>query len=352
MAHGSVQLVAGRGDFLIHVTQRGHSALLWEVIGLLRRVTVRLLSSAVRTVAGVPTGERAAPGGTRMSVDDVVEETDEPGWEVDPDDDWALAVVATVGRQLRLRREAAGMRAGEFAEAVGYSEDLVYKIESGKRIPRPEYLDMADKVLNADGLISAMKEDVKKVRYPKKVRDLAQMEARAVELQLYDPLHIHGLLQTPEYARALLSMRRPAYSLEEVERFITARVARTAIFERDPAPELSFVLEEWTLRRPLGGKTVLHAQLGHLLEVGQLRSVELQVLPLDLEGHAGVDGGIEVLKFQDGSAIGRSQVVAGGRPVSDPRQLRILELRYGIIRAQALTPRESMAFIEQLLGET
>jgi hypothetical protein len=59
-----------------------------------------------------------------------------------------------------------------------------------------------------------------------------------------------------------------------------------------------------------------------------------------------------VLKFEDGTAIGRSPGIANGRPVSDPRQIRILELRYGIIRAQALTPLESTAFIEQLLGET
>lgn len=279
-------------------------------------------------------------------------EADEPGWEVDPDDEWGLAVVATVGRQLRLRREAVGMRAAEFGEAVGYGEDMVYKIEGGKRIPRPEYLDMADEVLRAGGLIAAMKEDVKKVRYPKKVRDLAQMEAKAAELQLYDPLNIHGLLQTPEYARGLLLMRRPAYTEDEVERFIAARVARKAVFERDPAPELSFVLEEWTLRRPLGGRAALRRQLEHLLETGKLRNVELQVMPMDREEHAGLAGGIEVLKFADGQAVGRSPVVANGRPVSEPRQLRILELRYGIIRAQALTPRESMAFIEQLLGET
>ncbi|MGY5049598.1 helix-turn-helix domain-containing protein [Streptomyces sp. 900105755] len=291
-----------------------------------------------------------------MSVDGAVvrlkHEADEPGWEVDPDDDWGVAVIATVGRQLKLRREAVGMRAAEFGVAVGYGEDMVYKIEGGKRIPRPEYLDRADEVLGADGLLSAMKEDVRRVRYPKKVRDLAQLEARAVELQLYDPLNIHGLLQTPEYARGLLRMRRPAYSADEVERFIAARVARKAVFERDPAPELSFVLEEWTLRRPLGGRTVLRQQLEHLLEVAQLRNVELQVMPMDREEHAGLAGGIEVLKSEDGSAVGRSVAVANGRPVSDAKQLRILELRYGIIRAQALTPRESTAFIEHLLGET
>jgi transcriptional regulator with XRE-family HTH domain len=279
-------------------------------------------------------------------------EADEPGWEVDPDDEWGVAVIATVGRQLRLRREAVGMRVPEFGAAVGYGDDMVYKIEAGRRIPRQQYLDKSDEVLGADGLISAAWEDVKKVRYPKKVRDLAQLEARAVELQLYDPLNIHGLLQTPEYARGLLLMRRPAYTVDEVERFIAARVARKAVFERDQAPEVSFVLEEWTLRRPLGGRTVLRRQLEHLLETGQLRNVELQVMPMNREEHAGVDGGIEVLKFEDGSAVGRSPAVANGRPVSEPKQLRILELRYGIIRAQALTPRESTVFIEQLLGET
>ncbi|MER7947488.1 helix-turn-helix transcriptional regulator [Streptomyces sp. NPDC096079] len=277
---------------------------------------------------------------------------EEPSWEVDPDDDWGVAVIATVGRQLRLRREAVGLRAADFAVAVGYGEDMIYKIEGGKRIPRPEFLDRSDAVLEANGLISAMKEDVAKVRYPKKLRDLAKAEARAVEMQLYDPLNVHGLLQTPEYARGLLLMRRPAYTRDEVERYMAARVARKVVFERDPAPELSFVLEEWTLRRPLGGREVLRRQLEHLLEIAELRQVELQMMPMTREEHAGVDGGIEVLKFEDGSAVGRSPAVASGRPVTDLRQLRILELRYGIIRTQALTPRESTDVIQGLLGAT
>ena len=97
---------------------------------------------------------------------------------------------------------------------------------------------------------------------------------------------------------------------------------------------------------------VLRRQLEHLLEVGRLRNVEIQVMPTDREDHAGMDGEIQVLKFGDGTAVGRSEGAFSGRLVSDPKQLRILELRYGIIRAQALTPRESLAFIEQVLGET
>ncbi|QNE76962.1 helix-turn-helix domain-containing protein [Streptomyces finlayi] len=277
---------------------------------------------------------------------------DEPGWDVDPDDESGVAVVAAVGRQIKAWREAAGLRAAEFGAAVGYGEDLVYKVEGGRRIPRPEFLDRADDVVGAGGKLSAMKKDVAEVRYPKKVRDLTNMEARAVEVGLYSNHNIHGLLQTPEYARALFEMRRPAYSEDEVERVLAARMARRSIFERSPAPALSFVQEQVTLCRPIGGTMVLRRQLERLLEVGKLRSVEIQVMPTSREDHAGMGGGIEVLKFADGTAVGRSEGAFAGRPVSDPKQLRILELRYGMIRAQALAPRESLAFIEQMLGET
>ncbi|MFD6193800.1 helix-turn-helix domain-containing protein [Streptomyces sp. NPDC060275] len=282
----------------------------------------------------------------------MADDVDEPGWEVDPDDEWGVAVITTVGRQLRLRREAVGMRAGEFGAAVGYGEDLVYKVEGGKRIPRQEYLDRADEVLSAGGLLSAAWEDVKKVRYPKSVRALAQLESRAVELGVYVGLSIHGLLQTPEHARALFEVWQPPYSEEEAESLVAARMARKSIFERSPAPALSFVLEEATLRRRVGTTAVWLQQLEHLLEVARLRHVTLQVMPISAGAHPGLDGRIEVLKFADGTAAGRSDGAFSGRPTFDPKHLRILELRYGTIRAQALTPRESLAFIEQVLGET
>ncbi|MEV0302006.1 helix-turn-helix domain-containing protein [Streptomyces prasinus] len=279
-------------------------------------------------------------------------EADEPGWEVDPDDEWGVAVLATVGRQLRLRREAVGMRVVDFAAAVGYGDDLVYKVEGGKRIPQQEYLDSADEVLGAGGLVAAAWEDVKKVRYPKKVRELAKLEAQAVEIGIYESNGINGLLQVPGHARALFEAMQPPYSPDEVERMVAARAARSSIYERSPAPALSFVLEEAALRRPIGGTMVLRQQLEHLLEVGRLHNVVLQVMPLNCETHSGMDGKIELLKFADGSAVGRSDGAFNGRPTSEPKHLRILELRYGTIRAQALSPRESLAFVEQLLGET
>lgn len=285
-----------------------------------------------------------------MSVDS--DGTEEPGWDVDPEDEQGVAVVAALGRQLRAWREAAGMRIAEFGALIRYGEDQVRKVEAGKRIPRPEYLDRADEVLNAGGLIAGMRKDLEQVRYPKRVRDLAKLESKAVELAAYGNHNLHGLLQTEGYARALFEMAQPPQSPEQVERGVAARLARQSIFERSPGPALSFVQEEVTLRRTIGGTMVLRAQLERLLELGKLRNVTIQVMPTNCDEHAGMEGLVQVLKFADGTAVGRAEGIFNGRPVSDLKQLRILELQYGMIRAQALTPRESLAFIEQVLGET
>jgi hypothetical protein len=127
-------------------------------------------------------------------------------------------------------------------------------------------------------------------------------------------------------------------------------------WEVDPDDEwgvavIATVGRQLKLRRGAVGM-VWRQQLEHLLEVGRLRNVTLQIMPTNTDAHPGVDGKIELLKFPDGSAVGRSDGAFSGRPTTDPKQLRILELRYGTIRAQALPPRESLAFIEQVLGET
>ncbi len=97
---------------------------------------------------------------------------------------------------------------------------------------------------------------------------------------------------------------------------------------------------------------VLRQQLERLLEVGRLRHVEIQVMPTDREDHAGMGGPIQLLKLQDGNSGRPLGGPASNRLISDPKEVQILEMRYGIIRSQALTPRESLILIEKVLGET
>lgn len=274
-------------------------------------------------------------------------------WDAGLEDDEAGAVMRTVARQLKLWRETAGLTQAEFGAAIGYGEELVSSVERGRRIPRPEYLDQADEVLGAGGKIAAMKGDLAEIRYPKKVRDLKRLEAEAVELCAYNNSVIHGLLQTEEYARAVFGTRRPPFTADELEQRVTARVARQEIVNDATArPVFSFVQCESTLRRPIGGRMVMRGQLERLVEVSGFRNVDLQVLPLGHEENSGLAGSFRLLRLKDGATVGHVEVQHVSRVIADPKEVQLLEMRYGTIRAQALSPRESMALIEKVLGET
>ncbi|MFH0243741.1 helix-turn-helix transcriptional regulator [Streptomyces sp. HK10] len=275
---------------------------------------------------------------------------DGASWEEDWEDDYGPAIRATC-RQIKLWRESAGLTQQELGDAIGYSLGMVSAVERARWLPHPEFLTKADRILGADGKLAAMKKDVEEARYPKKVRDLAKLESEAVEVGSYTNTVIDGLLQTEEYARALFGLRLPACGEEELERLVAARMARQETLTRYPAPLLTFVQEEATLRRPLGGRTVLRRQLEHLLELSELRHVKIQVMPTEIEEHAALGGSLRVLSFKDRTAVAQNEVQLTSRLISDPKEVRILEMRYGMLRAQALTPRESLAFIRKVLGE-
>ncbi|MEW1868237.1 helix-turn-helix transcriptional regulator [Streptomyces caelestis] len=268
-------------------------------------------------------------------------------------DEESAAVLRTVGRVIKMCRERAGMTQAGLGTAIRYSEEQVSSVERGRRAPTESFLEAADRVLEAGGLLSGLKKEVQKARFPKKVRDLAKLEAEAVEICAYDNSVINGLLQTEEYLRAVFGSRRPAFSEEEVDRLVTARLARQEIIgSKQTDLSFSFVHDEAALRRRVGGRMVLRRQLERLLEIGQKRNVEIQVLPLDREDNAGLGGPFHLLRLKEGATVAHNEVQRTSRLISERKEIQILELRYGVIRAQALPPRESLAFVEKVLGET
>ncbi|MFF3897756.1 Scr1 family TA system antitoxin-like transcriptional regulator [Streptomyces sp. NPDC001812] len=138
-------------------------------------------------------------------------------------DEESAAVLRTVGRVIKMCREREGMTQAGLGTAIRYSEEQVSSVERGRRAPTESFLEAADRVLDAGDLISGLKNDVEKARFPKKVRDLAELEAEAVEICAYDNSVVNGLLQTEEYLRAVFGSRRPAFSEDEVDRLVTAR---------------------------------------------------------------------------------------------------------------------------------
>ncbi|WTV26262.1 helix-turn-helix domain-containing protein [Streptomyces zaomyceticus] len=278
----------------------------------------------------------------------------EPGPEVDAGqtaDKSGQGVVAAFGQSLKTLRTRAGMEREEFGKRLGYSASTIASFEQGRRIPPPRAIDRSDEVLDAGGLLKVWKDQLERAQYPAFFQGMAQLEKQAIELLAYDTLVVNGLLQTEEYTRALLSNRRPPLDPETIEQRVTARLGRQDILDRRPAPLLSFVMCESVLRRKFGGRSVLRGQLEQLLLIGQRRNVELQVMPLECEENAGVDGPFTVVTRKEGKRFVYAEVQGTSALETDPQQGVLAAALYGIIRSQALTPRESLAFIEKLLGE-
>ncbi|MER6533413.1 helix-turn-helix transcriptional regulator [Streptomyces sp900105755] len=303
------------------------------------------------TAGGVATDAAEAPGGD--SGEAMVGLGD--GWDADdgagrrPEEEAARVMVA-FGQTLKTLRLRAGLDRAEFGKLIGYSAATVGSFEQGRRIPTPRTIDRADEVLRADGLLGLWKEQVERAQYPVFFQGMAALEKEAVELLAYDTLVVKGLLQTEEYMRALLAMRRPVLDQETIEQRVAARLARQDIFDRWPAPLMSFVMDESVLRRPYGGMDVLRGQLEHLLLIGQKRNVEIQVMPLGCEESAGVDGPFTVVSRHDGKKFVYAEAQGTSALQTDAAQTTLAAARYGIIRSQSLTSRESLAFIEGLLA--
>ncbi|KNE81712.1 MULTISPECIES: helix-turn-helix domain-containing protein [Streptomyces] len=275
--------------------------------------------------------------------------------EQEPDEETELVceqgagTLCVFGRQLKRFRVRAGIERPDFGAATGYSASTIASFEQGRRIPPPRFIDKADELLDAGGVLQEMKEEVEKAQFPAFFRGAVKLEAEAAELHAYDTHVINGLLQTEEYARAVLSMRRPALDEPVIEQLVSARVARQRVFSRRPAPLVSFVIEEAVLRRPIGGEPVWRGELEHILVIGHNRNVEVQVMPMKRQQHAGLAGPFTLIETPQGRRFAYVEVHKTSHLYTELKSVRELTAKYGIIRAQALTPSESMAFIERLL---
>lgn len=207
------------------------------------------------------------------------------------------------------------------------------------------------------GLLASAAEDVerararRRVRHPEWFRDYARLEAEAVQLCYFANQAVPGLFQTKEYARAVFASRQPLFDEETIEQRVTARMARQELMTRWPPPTVSAIIQESVLRQPFGGLDVQRGQLECLLKSGDLRHVEIQVIPTTSQDHAGMGGPFTLLTPKGKPQVAYLEVQHISRLITDPDEVRVLAAKYGSIRGQALTPRESLRLIEKMLGD-
>ncbi|RZU16920.1 helix-turn-helix transcriptional regulator [Streptomyces sp. BK239] len=271
--------------------------------------------------------------------------------------DGTTGLFTALGKMLKRLRERKGLTQKEFGQLVGYGPDAISAMERGVRLIRPEVLEQADVLLDAGGMLKDAIPEVReamgrvRTRHPEWYRGYAALEAEAVELHFYANHAVHGLLQTLDHAHAVFAKRRPLLSEATIEQRVADRLTRQQIFERWPAPVVSYVIEEVVLDRPIGGREIHKAQLERLLTVSTMRSVEIQVMPTQVEEHPNLGSAFNLLTPKKHPQVAYTEAQGFPRLITDPEEVRKIAERYGIMRAMALPPRETRTLIAKKLEE-
>jgi transcriptional regulator with XRE-family HTH domain len=214
-----------------------------------------------------------------------------------------------LGTQLRRLREASGITPDQAGYEIRGSRSKISRIEHGRvGFKERDISDLltlygvTDEQLRAGMLALARQANTPGwwAKYSDILPDWFEpylgLESAASLLRNFELQFVHGLLQTQDYARAVTALSQSS-SPQDIERRVSLRMQRQELLASPDPPRVWFVMDEAALRRPVGGRHVMRAQLNHLLEVAALAHVTLQVVPFRRGGHAAAGGSFTILRF-------------------------------------------------------
>ncbi|MFC9129809.1 Scr1 family TA system antitoxin-like transcriptional regulator [Streptomyces sp. NPDC057099] len=251
------------------------------------------------------------------------------------------------GSELRRYRESAGLSQKDLGDCIFCTGSLVGQIETAHKVPTREFAERADAALMTDGSFSRLVGLVLRSQLPVWFQAYAEMEAKATYISTYQSQLVYGLLQTPEYARALLATGMP----DNLDDLVAARMERQRILKGKQPPLTLVVLDEAALHRPIGSHEIMRNQLAHLLSFRDQRWVNIQVLPFTAGEHASLVGSFNALRFDDDPEIVYTEDMISGHMTANPDTVREAARRYASLQAAALSVRDSAALIARVMEE-
>ncbi|MER5752369.1 helix-turn-helix transcriptional regulator [Streptomyces sp. NPDC002088] len=269
-----------------------------------------------------------------------------------------------LGQELRRLRELKGMTAEEVAERLLVSQSKISRLENGRRsISQRDVRDLCgvyevEDVRIVDSLMQ-MAKDSRQQGWWHSFGDIPYsvyigLETDAASLRVYDPQVVPGLLQTRQYAEALIAGALPETAPADIEKRVQVRMRRQ---ERISTPEnplrLWTVLDEAALKRVVGNKSLMRDQLEHLVEQSQLPHVTVQVIPFDMGAHPGLNGQYAILEFPDAadSSVVYIEGVTSDLYLEKANDVQKYSVMYEHLRAQALNVDQSRQFIADIAKE-
>ncbi|MET9413894.1 helix-turn-helix transcriptional regulator [Streptomyces klenkii] len=255
------------------------------------------------------------------------------------------------GADLRRHRESAGMTLEKLAKAVRYSRSHLARIETAEHVPPPDLATKLDKVFGTGKRFARLYVIARREReiHPSGYRRRMELETRARVIDEYSGQLVPGLVQTEGYARALFRISNPKASPDVIDEKVSARLNRQRLLQGEAPPDLSMILDEAVIRRPVGGPAVMRAQLGRLIELVDTGTNVVQVLPFAHGEHALMGGGLTLMTLDDGSSIVYEESASSGTLLEAPAAVRVRERAYSLLSAYALSPTQSAAFLTQAM---
>ncbi len=249
------------------------------------------------------------------------------------------------GRQVRRARRAAGWTLAVFGQRIGYDPGQISRIENGKRPPTELFARMCDQAFpGRDGWFSEFYAESRTwIATPPWFRSWVEHEQHAATLRIWQLGVLSGLLQTEDYARAILAVD-PGVTDEQVNARLAARLSRQAILTRDDPPTGWFLVDEAALRRCVGSPRVMAAQLTHLTGIARLPTVTIQVVPNI--ANAGLLGGFAVTQH-----AAYVETAVAGQVFEDAETIADLLTRFDTLRNEAFRGSESLTLMERMCEE-
>ncbi|MEO3857589.1 helix-turn-helix transcriptional regulator [Acrocarpospora sp. B8E8] len=264
--------------------------------------------------------------------------------ELDP----AASPRALVGSEVRRYRKAAGWSQEMLAERINFSKAMVSLVETAERAPTHDFLARCEKALGLNQELVRLWPLVVMNAGPQWFLEWLELEPLARTIRTWQPLNVPGLLQTEEYARAVLS-GEPGLRTERVEELVLARMNRQRIFDQPVPPVLWVVIDETLLWHPLGGKEVMRSQLEHLIEMADHPFITIQVVPLDSGSTAGLPGAFAIADVPARPATIYLESPARGYITDHEQEVAAISNRYEAISADALPGRASIELIRETM---
>lgn len=266
-----------------------------------------------------------------------------------------------LGSELRRLRESQSIKLEEVADRLGLAPSTLSRIETGKAPTRTAYLNAMFEIYGVDdpgqrqALLEMAREGHRKGWWavwdgvlPTGFGIYVGLEAEAASLRVYEAQVVHGLLQTEDYARAVMSTVRRRQTRDEIERLVRLRMQRQEVLTREDPLEVWIILDEAVLRRMVGPSELMRAQLDHLYEASQWPNVTLQVLTFGSGIHPGMGGPFAIIEFPERTDpdVVYTEGVTGQAYIEErEREVRLRTEAFDLLRAAALPPADSAQLI-------